>query len=227
MSTELTECPHCKTNLKSGLFSSVTLLDNNKVEIINEFIESPFDAYCTKCGNELYSKYSKILMEEKQNLTQEIYNLIYSIPVISIHTQYNWEYEILEMVTGQSTTGTGVLSEFTSSFTDLFGVQSKRYNQKLKFGENMCLAQLRKQTLDLGGNAVIGTDIDYSEVGGQKGMLMVCMGGTAINITNIEVLGKDRADNIAKIKELNKRIDELNEYDLNDENETVIIISHK
>jgi len=91
----------------------------------------------------------------------------------------------------------------------------------------MCLAQLRKQTLDLGGNAVIGTDIDYSEVGGQKGMLMVCMGGTAINITNIEVLGKDRADNIAKIKELNKRIDELNEYDLNDENETVIIISHK
>ena len=76
----------------------------------------------------------------------------------------------------------GVVSEFTSSFTDLFGVQSGRFNKKLKAGEDICFAQLRKQALDLGGNAVIATDIDYSEVGGGKGMLMVCMGGTAIKL---------------------------------------------
>ena len=168
MSTEFTDCPHCKTKLKSGLLSSVTLLNDDKIDIINEYSDDQFDAYCTKCGNELYSICSKLLIEEKQKLTLEIYDLMDSIPVISIHTPYNWEYEILEMVTGQSTTGTGVISEFTSSFTDLFGVQSKHYNQKLKYGENMCFAQLRKQTLDLGGNAVIGTDIDYSEVGGHE-----------------------------------------------------------
>jgi uncharacterized protein YbjQ (UPF0145 family) len=219
MSTEFTDCPHCKTKLKNGLLSSVTLLNDDKIDVINEYIDNPSDAYCTKCGNDLYAKYYHILIEEKKKLTQEMYNLIDSIPVISIHTPLNWKYDILEMVTGQSTTGTGVVSEFTSSFTDLFGAQSGRYNQKLKAGENMCLAQLRKQTLDLGGNAVIGTDIDYSEVGGQKGMLMVCMGGTAINVINIEVLGKDRADNIVRVKELNERIDELNEYNINDENQ--------
>ena len=219
MSTEFTDCPHCKTKIKSGLLSSVTLLNDDKIDVINEYIDNPSDAYCTKCGNDLYAKYYHILIEEKKKLTQEMYNIIDSIPVISIHTPLNWKYDILEMVTGQSTTGTGVVSEFTSSFTDLFGAQSGRYNQKLKAGENMCLAQLRKQTLDLGGNAVIGTDIDYSEVGGQKGMLMVCMGGTAINVINIEVLGKDRADNIVRIKELNERIYELNEYNINDENQ--------
>jgi uncharacterized protein YbjQ (UPF0145 family) len=219
MSTEFTDCPNCKTKLKSGLLSSVTLLNDDKIDVINEYIDNPSDAYCTECGNDLYAKYYHILIEEKKKLTQEMYNLIDSIPVISIHTPLNWKYDILEMVTGQSTTGTGVVSEFTSSFTDLFGAQSGRYNQKLKAGENMCLAQLRKQTLDLGGNAVIGTDIDYSEVGGQKGMLMVCMGGTAINVINIEVLGKDRADNIVRVKELNERIDELNEYNINDENQ--------
>ncbi len=227
MSTEFTECPYCKTKLKSGLLSSVTLLNDDKIDIINEYSDEQFDAYCTKCGNELYSICSQLLIEEKKKLTLEIYDLMGSIPVISIHTPYKWEYEILEMVTGQSTTGTGVISEFTSSFTDLFGTQSKHYNQKLKYGENMCFAQLRKQTLDLGGNAVIGTDIDYSEVGGQKGMLMVCMGGTAINITNIEVLGKDRADNIVKIKELIERMDELNEYNLDNQKETLHLTSHK
>ena len=110
------------------------------------------------------------------------------------------------MVTGQSTTGTGVVSEFTSSFTDLFGAQSGRYNKKLKAGEEMCFAQLRKQAIDIGGNAVIATDIDYSEVGGDKGMLMVCMAGTAIKLRNLSVLGKERE---LKIGELNKFNDRL------------------
>ena len=117
------------------------------------------------------------------------------------------------MVTGQSTTGTGVISEFTSSFSDLFGVQSGRFNKKLKAGENMCFALLRKQTIDIGGNAVIATDIDYSEVGGEKGMLMVCMGGTAIKLKNTEILGQERAQNIDEITKLNNRLKTLNSFD--------------
>jgi uncharacterized protein YbjQ (UPF0145 family) len=48
---------------------------------------------------------------------------------------------------------------------------------------------LRKETLELGGNAVLATDIDYAEVGGDKGMLIVCMTGTAVLLKNPEVLG--------------------------------------
>ena len=75
------------------------------------------------------------------------------------------------MVTGQTTTGTGVLTEFTSSFTDFFGVQSGRHNKKLKDGEDMCKVQLRTQTLNMGGNAVdvVGPKrLVVAEEGGEK-----------------------------------------------------------
>jgi uncharacterized protein YbjQ (UPF0145 family) len=121
------------------------------------------------------------------------------------------------MITGQSTTGNGAVTEFVSSFSNFFGMQSGRYNKKLKDGENICLTNLRKQTLDLGGNAIIAANVYYSEVGGEKGMLMVCMTGTAIRLKNLSILGKDREENIGKLTELNDRIQILSFYDTDEE----------
>ncbi|MCL4111631.1 UNVERIFIED_CONTAM: hypothetical protein GTU68_002047 [Idotea baltica] len=110
------------------------------------------------------------------------------------------------MVTGQSTTGTGVFSDFYSSITDLFGMQSNSYNKKLKGGEDLCYAQVRLQALKLGGNAVIATDLDYSEVGVEKGMLMVCMAGTAIKLRNTNVLGEKIKNNVEEITFCSERL---------------------
>jgi uncharacterized protein YbjQ (UPF0145 family) len=209
MYTELTNCPNCNLKLKEGLLSSVLLLTEGKTKIINEFHSEKSTAYCNKCGTELYEKYKLQLLKERNKKNTNLQHFIDAVPVVSTHSPLNWDYEILSMVTGQSTTGTGVISEFTSSFTDLFGVQSGRLNRKLKGGEDLCFAQLRKQTLDLGGNAVIATDIDYSEVGGGKGILMVCMGGTAINLKNPTILGQDRADKIDSLSKLNTRLNFL------------------
>lgn len=213
MATELTECPNCGTKLKGGLLSSVSLLSNNKTKVINEYHDKKATNYCNKCGADLYSKYKSKLLSERDEISRKLQKLIDAVPVVSTHSPLNWDYDILAMVTGQSTTGTGVISEFTSSFTDLFGVQSGRFNKKLKSGEGICFAQLRKQALDLGGNAVIATDIDYSEVGGEKGILMVCMGGTAVKLKNTNILGQERADTIEVLAQLNDRIKILNSYD--------------
>lgn len=206
MSTEFTECPNCNTKLKGGLFTSVQILSDNKTKIINEYSEKKSTAYCSKCGNESYLQNRTKVDAERMELNNTIQRLLTQIPVISMQSPSNWEYEVLSMVTGQSTTGTGVISEFTSSITDVFGAQSGRYNKKLKAGEEVCFAQLRKQALDLGGNAVVATDIDYSEVGGEKGMLMVCMAGTAVNLLNTVVLGEKRASRIDELIKLNERI---------------------
>ncbi|TXD70978.1 heavy metal-binding domain-containing protein [Aequorivita lipolytica] len=180
--------------------------------IINEYKEPKSDGYCSKCGKELYEKYSNQILFERRNIINELERLIILIPVISIHTPLNWDYEIIGMVTGQSTTGTGVITEFTSSFTDFFGAQSGRHNRKLKEGEDMCFIQLRKQALDLGANAVIATDIDYSEVGAGKGMLMVCMSGTAVKLNNIDVIGKGKGQLLQKLTEANDRFKFLSGY---------------
>ncbi|MGB0778312.1 MAG: heavy metal-binding domain-containing protein [Flavobacteriaceae bacterium] len=212
--SELTHCPNCKNELKGGLMSSAKLLDPDKTNIINEYHNKKSEAYCNKCGKKLFGKYKSALFDEKYRISCKLQKFISIIPVISTHSPLNWDYNILEMVTGQSTTGTGVISEFTSSFTDLFGAQSGRHNKKLKSGEDMCFAQLRKQALDLGGNAVIATDIDYSELGAGKGMIMVCMAGTAVQLKNSDVLGQQKAKQIDELVSLNDRLRYLGQFQL-------------
>lgn len=216
MTTEFTDCPNCGTKLKSGILSSVTLVSKNLLAVINEYHDTKAEGYCSKCLGDFETKYVSQFQREREQISIKFQNIIDAIPVVSTHSPLNWDYEILSMVTGQSTTGTGVISEFTASFTDLFGAQSGRFNKKLKAGEEMCFAQLRKQALDLGGNAVIATDIDYSEVGGEKGMLMVCMGGTAINLKNTSVLGQERSSKIDELIKLNDRNVVLNTFNSND-----------
>lgn len=212
MATEPTECPNCGTKLKEGYLSSVALLSQDKVQIINEYHEPKAAGYCNKCGTDLYSTYKTKLQVELDQLFHKVRKLIGAVPVVSTHSPLNWDYDVIGMVTGQSTTGTGVISELTSSFTDFFGTQSGRFNRKLKDGEDLCFAQLRKQALESGGNAVIAASVNHSEVGGGKGMLMVCMAGTAIRLKNASILGKDRAENIEELARLNDRMNLLNSY---------------
>jgi hypothetical protein len=51
----------------------------------------------------------------------------------------------------------------------------------------------------MGGNAIIAVDIDYSEMGGEKGMIMVCMSGTVVKLNNLDVLDQYKVDSIKKI----------------------------
>lgn len=217
LTSESSNCPNCRAELKSGLISSNKLLSEAKTKVINEYHEPRSEGYCGKCGKELYEKYRSQVIAERNETANQIYALSTVIPVISSHSPLNWDYDILQMVTGQSTTGTGVISEFTSSFTDLFGAQAARYNNKLKAGENLCFAQLRKQTLDIGGNAVIATDIDYSELGADKGMIMVCMNGTAIRLKNLAILGAEKSDSISKLIAIHKRYIHLMECNIEEQ----------
>jgi hypothetical protein len=65
-------------------------------------------------------------------------------------------------------------------------------NAKILEAESKCAKLLREKAAAIGANAIIGLDIDYNEVGGVKGILMVCMTGTAIKIS-------PNSDNIADI----------------------------
>jgi len=115
-----TECPNCHTAIKSGMFNSVTLLPEPRVNFINEYSVVKAPGYCTKCGNDLYTTYMNELGAEREKIQYRMQQLIAYVPIVTTHSPYKWEYEVIGMVTGQSTTGTGVLSEFTSSLADLF-----------------------------------------------------------------------------------------------------------
>lgn len=209
---EYTNCPNCNATIKSGLISSVSILEQSATSIINEYHEDKKEAYCTKCGIILFDKYTLQLRNEKEKLKKLMQENIHFLPVVSTHSPLHWDYHTLGIVTGQSTTGTGVFAEFASTWTDVFGAQSGIYNEKIKNGELLCLTQLRKQTLELGGNAILAVDIDYSEMGGIKGMIMVCMTGTAVVLRNIDIFGENTVEKITLLKKLNDRLDYLESF---------------
>lgn len=201
----LTHCPNCNTKL-GGIMKSYSMYNTRTTELINTVLERNDKAHCTKCSAELIQKVKSFAESNRENYTKSLNEILNDIPVVSIHNPPKWEFEVIGIVTGQSTTGTGIVSEFLSSWTDLVGAQSKTYNNKLRDGENLCLYQIRTKAINLGGNAVVGTDVDYSEVGGVKGMLMVCMTGTAIKITNLESIKPGLSDLIIKARKLQNNL---------------------
>ncbi|MFO7970979.1 MAG: heavy metal-binding domain-containing protein [Desulfobacterales bacterium] len=190
-------CPNCQAAIKKGVFRENELLNKKKIRIINEYTDNASKAYCNKCGDFLYTLAKEKIQEKIASINSSLEEKAKHIVILTTHIPIGWDYRALGIVTAQTTTGTGVLAEFTSEFTDFFGAQSGAYNKKLAEGENSCFSQIGMKTLGLGGNAVIAADIDYTEVGGLKGMLMVCMAGTAVALKNTEILGSEKA------KELN------------------------
>lgn len=214
MNKVLEKCPACSENLKVSVFGGVNeLLAESRVALINEYHEHKVSGRCNRCGNELYRQVVATLSDERKKLVDEIQKNIHVIPITSIHSPQKWDYSVVTLITAQSTTGTGVFSEITSTFTDLFGTQSKAYNNKLKIGEELCKNVLRQQALDLGAHAIVAVDIDYAEVGGERGMLMVCMSGTAIVLHNIEILGRDTMEKFSQIVNAHVRLKHLAQYE--------------
>lgn len=189
-------CPNCNAEIKSPILGTENILFKGiTVDFINEFTENSSPNYCTKCSKALLSQAKKeyeIRYKTNSDLekesTSKIKELIDFVPIVTLHNPQDWKYQTLEIVSAQSVTGTGVITEIASSWTDFFGMESGRYNEKLKKGEDNCKSILKLQAIQLGGNAILGTDIDYSEAGAGKGMLMVCMAGTAVKITNLNDL---------------------------------------
>lgn len=211
--SDLANCPNCGTELKSGMFKkSVTLYTKNQIELMRYFRNDDASAYCSECEGLTYAEAALKLRKTITETTINLQKLIGHIPVLTTHNPQGWDYESIEMVTAQSTTGTGVITEFVSDFTDILGAKSKRHNTKLKKGEDVCLTQLRNSAYDLGANAIIATDIDYAELGSGRGILMICMAGTAVKVKDTSVFGETRNKKLLALESMMKKMKELNSF---------------
>lgn len=199
-------CPNCEKKM-DGLLTSRHILSESTTTIINSFHSPKSEAYCNSCGINIIAEKKVLVDSAKASLMSEIETLIGAIPIITIQQPIKWDYRILGLISAQSISGTGFLSELSGSWADFTGGQSSTLANKVSSGEDICKKKLRLTCALHGGNAIVGTDIDYSEVGGGKGMLMVCMAGTAVNVklNNEDFDSKtERLELLAsKVKELN------------------------
>jgi uncharacterized protein YbjQ (UPF0145 family) len=192
------ECLNCGAPIKNGLLANNPAASSSDLAFINAAREVPIAGACNKCGPNLAQETIGRITARTTELRESLEQRLAMVPLCSIHSPIGWEYDVIGLVTAQSVTGTGIFSDVTSAFTDLFGTQSGAYNTKIRGGEFLCRTSLRTETIDIGGNAVLGVDVDYAEVGGQRAMLMVCMTGTAVRLRNPECISPDFADKMKR-----------------------------
>ena len=86
--------------------------------------------------------------------------------------------EYLGIVTGEAIMGANVVRDLFASITDIVGGRSGAYEQKLKEAREIALQEMTQVARGLGGNAIVGIDIDYEVI--REGMMMVTVSGTAV-----------------------------------------------
>ena len=86
------------------------------------------------------------------------------------------------IVTGEVIVGANIFRDLFASITDIVGGRSGKYEDVLARARTEALGEMEEAARKLGGNAVIGVDIDYEVLGQNGSMLMVSASGTAVRV---------------------------------------------
>jgi uncharacterized protein YbjQ (UPF0145 family) len=90
--------------------------------------------------------------------------------------------QYLGLVTGDAILGANIFRDFFAGIRDIVGGRSAAYEKELRTAKRIALVEMMDEATELGGNAVVGVDIDYETIsmGRGGGMLMVSASGTAV-----------------------------------------------
>lgn len=72
------------------------------------------------------------------------------------------------VVSGETIIGANIFRDFFASIRDIVGGRSSSYEQVLREAKATALKELQDEAAALGANAVIGIDLDYETVGGNR-----------------------------------------------------------
>ncbi len=86
------------------------------------------------------------------------------------------------IVTGEVIVGANMFRDLFASIRDIVGGRSGAYEDVLARARKQALAEMEAEAEKLGGNAVIGVDLDYEVLGSNGSMLMVSCTGTAVTV---------------------------------------------
>lgn len=90
--------------------------------------------------------------------------------------------EYLGVVVGEVIVGANIFRDLFAGVRDIVGGRSGAYEGALREARTEAFRELEEEAHALGGNAVVGIDLDYEVVGHNGAMLMVSVSGTAVRI---------------------------------------------
>jgi uncharacterized protein YbjQ (UPF0145 family) len=84
------------------------------------------------------------------------------------------------LVSGEAILGANIFKDFFAGIRDIVGGRSAAYEEELRKAKDIAVQEMTQQAQSMGGNAVIGVDLDYETIGTNGSMLMVSASGTAV-----------------------------------------------
>ena len=92
------------------------------------------------------------------------------------------QIQYLGIVSGEAILGANIFKDFFAGIRDIVGGRSAAYEGELRKAKDIAMREMEQQAAQMGGNAVIGIDLDYEtiQIGNGGGMMMVSASGTAV-----------------------------------------------
>ena len=83
------------------------------------------------------------------------------------------------VVTGETIIGANIFRDLFAGIRDIVGGRSGAYEKVLAEARDTALKEMQDRAAELGGNAVVGVDLDYEVI---NNMLMVSASGTSVTV---------------------------------------------
>jgi uncharacterized protein YbjQ (UPF0145 family) len=90
--------------------------------------------------------------------------------------------EYMGIVTGEVIVGANLFRDLFANIRDIVGGRSGSYERILADARKQAIEELQAEAAAMGGNAVVGIDLDYEVIGPNGSMLMVSASGTAVKV---------------------------------------------
>ena len=89
----------------------------------------------------------------------------------------------LGLASGEAILGANIFKDIFANITNIVGGRAGAYEQELRQAKDIAVNEIAEHARSLGGNAVIGVDLDYESITfGGSSMLMVSASGTAVEV---------------------------------------------
>jgi len=94
--------------------------------------------------------------------------------------------KVLGVVTGLTPRTRGVLGKFVAGIQSMLGGEITAFTTELEKARAEAIERVKSKALDLGANAIIGLDLETSDLGMEAGIVVISATGTAVIIEPIE-----------------------------------------
>jgi len=93
--------------------------------------------------------------------------------------------KVLGVVTGLTPRTRGVLGKFVAGIQSLVGGEVTAFTTELEKARVEAIERVKSKALALGANAIIGLDLETSDLGLQAGIVVISATGTAVIIEKV------------------------------------------